>query len=262
MKINRVILATNNNPLYYDFWNPLSKVYKEKFGIEPTLVWLGTEDEYAQTNLTNEYGEVLIVEPNPNYRIAWQSTWSLFWATQHYPEDTCIIMGIDQVPLSTMFFDMVKDVPEDGYAMLIDDAYLPHYWNKDGSASPSSYHVAKGKTYSKVYGFELEFSMEAKKVYESGVKAFWEEGEGLWGIDETYSCDKLRKSGQDVSCFSKFGLLQERRIECERHKETAYDLNRLQQGWYSESHLCRPFSNHVNYITKLFNDIPCFTKQQ
>jgi hypothetical protein len=78
MKINRVILATNNNPLYYDFWNPISKVYKEKFGIEPTLVWLGTEQEYIDSPLDNTYGEVLIVEPNPDYRLAWQSTWSLF----------------------------------------------------------------------------------------------------------------------------------------------------------------------------------------
>ena len=255
MKIDRVILATNNNPLYYDFWNPLSKVYKEKFGIAPTLVWLGTEQEYINSPLDNKYGEVLIVEPHSDYRLAWQSTWSLFWATQFYPEDTCIIMGIDQVPLSTMFFDMVKELPEDAYAMLIADAYLPHHWSKEGSASPSSYHVAKGKTYMDVHSFELDFKEEAKKVYESGVKAFWEEGEGMWGIDETYSCANLRKYNGSIHSFDKFGLLQKRRIECERHKETPYDLDRLNQGWYSESHLCRPFSNHPEYITNLFNSI-------
>jgi hypothetical protein len=103
--------------------------------------------------------------------------------------------------------------------------------------------------------FELDFKEEVKKVYESGVKAFWEEGEGMWGIDETYSCANLRKYQGRIDCFGKFGLLQERRIECERHKETAYDLDRLNQGWYSESHLCRPFNNHIEYITKMFNDI-------
>ena len=248
--------------MYYGFWNPLSKVYKEKFGIEPTLVWLGTEEEYEASGCNNEYGEVMIVEPSEDYRIAWQSTWALFWATQFYLEDTCIIMGIDQVPLSNMFFDMVHPLGADSYAMLIDDAYRPHYWSNEGSASPSSYHVAKGSTFMEVHKFDLEFKEEVKKVYESGVKAFWEEGEGMWGIDETYSCHNLRNYKGEVQTFGRFELLQERRIECERHKETAYDLGRLQQGWYSESHLCRPFSNHINYITKLFDSIPCYIQQQ
>jgi hypothetical protein len=70
---------------------------------------MGTEQEYIDSPLDNTYGEVLIVEPNSDYRIGWQSTWACFWATQFYPLDTCITMGIDQVPLSNLFFDMVKE---------------------------------------------------------------------------------------------------------------------------------------------------------
>jgi hypothetical protein len=156
---------------------------------------------------------------------------------------------------------MLNPLPEQSYAMLIDDAYLPHYWNKDKSASPSSYHVAKGETFNKIYQFEHSFKQEANKVYNSGIKAFWEEGEGMWGIDETYSSQKLREYTGRIDCFSKFSLLQERRIECERHKETPYDINLLKQGWYSESHLCRPYSNHINYINNLFDQIPCYIQQ-
>ena len=43
MKIDRVLLASNNNKLYYEFWNHASKVYHEKFGLKPTLIWVGTE---------------------------------------------------------------------------------------------------------------------------------------------------------------------------------------------------------------------------
>ena len=45
MKIDRVLLASNDNINYYPFWNPLSKVYKENFNITPTLIWLGNEDD-------------------------------------------------------------------------------------------------------------------------------------------------------------------------------------------------------------------------
>jgi hypothetical protein len=41
MKIDRVILVSDNNPLYYEFWTDLSFTYKEKFGIKPTLIFFG-----------------------------------------------------------------------------------------------------------------------------------------------------------------------------------------------------------------------------
>jgi hypothetical protein len=258
MKIDRVILSSNNNPTYYHFWNPISKVYSEKFGIKPTLVWAGTEEELRECNISTEYGEVIIQPPKADYHIPWQTTWMLFWATQFYPEDVCLIIGIDQIPLSGMFIkDMIQPYSNEDYLMLIADAYRPHYWNKEGSASPSSYHIAKGKTFDKVHKFLVDWYSEADKVHKSGIDGFWENTEGRWGIDETYSCHNLRNS-KDVNIvgLDNFTLLCERRIECERHKETPYDINKLQQGWYSESHLCRPFTNHTEYITNLFNAIP------
>jgi len=256
MKIDRVILSTNNNPTYYHFWNPLSKVYVEKFGIQPTLVFAGTQDELNELNLSTEYGEIIVQPTHPDYHIPWQTTWMLFWATQFYPSETCLIIGIDQVPLSGMFIkDMIKDINENSYAMLIADAYRPNHWTS--TSSPSSYHIAKGSTFDKVHNFECDWLTEATKVHSSGIKGFWEDTEGRWGIDESYSCHNLRNAKEvNIVSLNNFTLLCERRIECERHKETPYDINKLQQGWYSESHLCRPFTNHVNYITNLFNSIP------
>jgi len=33
-------------------------------------------------------------------------------------------------------------------------------------------------------------------------------------------------------------------------------MNKLKNGWYSHSHLCRPFSEHSEYILNMFNNIP------
>jgi hypothetical protein len=259
MKIDRVILSATNNPMYYDFWNPVSKVYNEKFGIRPTLVWLGTEEELTATDLNFDYGDLLIVKPHPDYGLPFQSTWALYWATQFYQDEVCFICGIDEVPLSGMFLrDIIAPYSNDDYVMTIADAYLPNHWTVDQSASPSGQHCAKGKTYDSIYQFNISFKDEIEKVVNAGVRAFWEDTAGRWGLDETYFSLKLRQfeNKSIIKSLNNFALMCERRIECERHKETEYDLGRLQQGWYSQAHLCRPFSNHVNYITKLYNDIP------
>lgn len=260
MKIDRVILSSNFNPLYCDFWNPIAKVYRDKFGIKPTLVWLGTMDELVNANIDTSLGDVIIQPYHPEYHVGWQSTWALFWATQFYKDETCLIIGIDQLPLSNMFYkEMIEDINGDAYCMLIADAYLPHHWTKEKSASPSSYHIAKGSTFFKVHNFEVDFFKETEKLYKSGVHGFWDEGESRWGIDESWSSINLRNSKDvEIVSLNNFGLLCQRRIECERHIEADYDISKIKEGFYSEAHLCRPYMNHKAYIDRLCDVIPDF----
>lgn len=256
MKVNRVILSSNNNELYYPFWNVLSPVYKEKFGIQPTLVWVGTYPELEECKIDTSLGDVVVVNPDPDYHIPWQTTWALFWATQLFLEDTCLIIGIDQIPLSQLFLKMVEGFSEDSYNMLIADAYSPNHWSKTGGASPSSYHIAKGSTFCDVYQFDKDFKSEIEKVGKSGISGLWENTEGRWGIDESYSCYKLREWTGKINSLDQFRFLEQRRIECCRNQEPVYDINKLKSGWYSESHLCRPYTNHKEYIDTLINNIP------
>lgn len=265
MKINRVILACNNNSLYYDFWNPLSKVYKEKFGIIPTLIFLGTVDELKKCNISDEYGEVVLLAPNPKYPTASQCTLALFWYTQFYEDEVCFINGIDQVPLSGLFIkDLIKDISEEAYVMMIADACNPD-WTDEKGVSPSSYHIAKGKKFKEIFSFQDNFINDVDKIYNSGIleeylnhnPSGYQSEFYKWGIDETYFSYKLRNYKGDIKIESlqKFKLLSERRIECYRSFETPYDFLKLKNGWYSEAHLCRPFANHTNYILTMFNNI-------
>lgn len=259
MKITRVILASDSNEIYSQFWNPISKIYKENFDIHPTLVFFGTYNQSRELGLSEAHGDIHYQKPVLDHHIGWQTTWSLFWWMKKFPEDTFIIMGIDQVPLSKHLIEVVPaQYDEDSYLMLADNGYDPQHWSKPSGVSPSSYHIVKGSVAQKIYGFEDTFDAEIHKVASSGIPAYYGE-EKRWGLDESYSSHKLRQyrdSGGKIHSASMFKDICQNRIECCRTKETPYDEGRLKNGWYWDAHLCRPVSDHKQYIEKLLSLIP------
>lgn len=259
MKIDRVILSSNNNPTYYEFWNPLSKLYLENFGIKPTLIYIGDDSDIQKLNLSTKYGEIIVQNVVPSKDVSWTTTWALFYFTKKFQNDIILINGIDQIPLGTKFLiDNIKDVEDDKYVMMIDDAYKltkrVKDWSEEGN-SPSAYHIAKGKIFDEIYEFEDTFEEEIKKIESLGLKGMW----GTWGLDEVYSSLILssKKNEKNIVCFSDFkSLLYGGRIECNRIYETPYDIHKLKNNEYIECHSCRPYSKHEEYLNKLFNSIP------
>ena len=55
MKINYVLLSSDENPLYLDFWPIVSKFWLEKFKITPILGLISDKDTSL---IKNEYGFV------------------------------------------------------------------------------------------------------------------------------------------------------------------------------------------------------------
>jgi hypothetical protein len=261
MKVDRVILSSNNNPLYYMFWNNLSKTYKEKFNISPTLIFFGSEDDLKSANLSEDFGNI-ILEKEVNGISPWQYTWSLFYFTKFYKDEVCAIMGIDQIPLGTFFLkDSIENIPDENYVMLIDDQYTvekkyPKKWD-EGGFSPSAYHIAKGQTFCDIFNFEESFEKEIIKLNSLNIKTMWGD---KWGLDEAYSSSKLNefKYTGRVSDLSLSQDFLNKRIDCYRHYEVNYDLNLLNSNYFIECHACRPYEDHKNYLDNLFNNIPKF----
>jgi hypothetical protein len=46
LKIDRVILSTDNNPDYIQFWPIVSRVWQEYIGIKPTLALIADKSVY------------------------------------------------------------------------------------------------------------------------------------------------------------------------------------------------------------------------
>lgn len=254
MKIKNVILSTNFNKTYFGFWNSLSKLYKTKFDINPVLIFLGSEDELSEANLNSDYGQIIRHDNVNSKNPSWATTWALFYFTKLFPDDVCLIMGIDQIPMGTKFIkDYISTIDDDSYVTIIDDAYDSNEFSNlgrwtSGGISPSSYNIAKGYIFDKILGFEETFQSEITKIENLyGTK---------WGVDELYLSKKLfENKNQKIVPLSKFKDLKTDRLECNRTSEPNYDINKLKNNGYIECHACRPFDEHQNYLENLFFNI-------
>jgi len=278
MKIDRVIFCLNYNQIYCSFWNLYSRVWKEKYDITPTLVFNGTSQELKSLNLSESYGEIVllpVVESVSVYkRLDWSVTWSLFWAAASFEEDISMLCGIDQLMLTDFFLDHVSAVPEDKYVLGFADAYkgytpqtLGYMYSPDkesplikrspASYFPSSHHVAKGSLYKKVYKMEDTWEKEVTKVFSYRHKYHHTNQGTFWGLDECYSSDLIFSyEKEDIFHLSDFfySFWHPSRID-RGGQNIDYDLNKLRNGEYSEYHSHRPYEQYSNYIDKLIGDL-------
>ena len=109
MKIDKVIMSCNDNPFYSEYWPVVSKVWKEKIGIEPVLVYFGDSSEMSQ-----EYGTVVGMDKLETVPIYTQAQWGRFWYTQFEPETMWLISDIDMLPMNRDYFSTaVEGIPRE-----------------------------------------------------------------------------------------------------------------------------------------------------
>lgn len=200
MKIDRVIFCLDNNPSYCYFWNNYAYIWKKYYGIQPTLFFLGEENE-LKNSIDVTVGDVFrldyiqeISDPAPN----WLVTWSLFWGASQFGEETCFLSGVDQIPISDYYLKKSTPINQDDYVIFFADAYENYnqdtlgYWNTVTNVMyPSSHHISKGKNFKDIYRIEKKWKDEAFKVFESRSKFHlnnhYYPNSKLWGLDECYS---------------------------------------------------------------------------
>lgn len=272
MQIKHVILATDTNPTYYQFWNPISKIWKTKFNISPVLVFIGTDKDKENCELSEEYGTIFVQPPVPGIPTAWSATWSLYYYTQFFLNDVCLIMGIDQIPLSTAFIkDKIKNIDEDSYVMYIADAYdgPGDVWKRTPTSReigrfPTAYHAAKGKLFKKIYNFENTFEDEIRKLNSMNNLPYSTSPDlpVKWGIDESYASHKLREFYQNtpnnkIISLNLINELSLKRIDRANLSGVFSEKTKkkLQEGYYVEAHMPRPLNQNLHLLQFLIDNI-------
>ena len=97
MKIDTVILSSNDNPNYIQFWPIVSEAWS-LMGVEPILIYTGEQKLNLKGNVINFFSKNIDSSfVAQNIRILYPSLLN---------GNTCLVSDIDNLPLSKKYFVM------------------------------------------------------------------------------------------------------------------------------------------------------------
>jgi hypothetical protein len=238
MKINKAIMSSNDDPMYLDFWEPVSKVWKEKFNIEPVLVFIGDDE----TPIDETYGTVIRFKPIDSIPVYLQTLWVRYWIPSQFPNDISIISDIDMFPLSKFYFiEQLESIDDNQYVHI--NPVVASY-----GTLPSCYHIAKGSVYKNV--LELHDTWEESITFLNNLQLGKDPGGNLtgrnkWFADEEHSSMLVLQKNPIL-----INRLADRRIDRSNWK---YDPSKVISGEYYDSHSIRPYKENKEEIDKLIS---------
>ena len=239
MRPTKAILAVDNNPIYYPFWNTVSKYWSEIIDIEPVLIYVGKESP-SVLNLSEKYGQVHHLNTKDlQFKTSTMSQVVRHFGATLYPDDVCILSDIDMLPLNKDYFVNQKEVLE-----FNDDGIC--FYSSDAPAEkrfPMCYISAKGSVFSEIIKSNYDdFKNEVGKWINYGFG---------WNTDEMVFYDKWSKSK-----FTNNSLMLNRgwknNIASNRIDRVVLglvDWNRI--GEYYDFHMLRPFKNNELILNKI-----------
>lgn len=236
IEINRVILATNNNPTYIEFWPVVAPLW-QKMGFCPTLALIGDETCSVDTSL----GDVIRFPPIPGVSEAMQAQCVRLLLPILFPDDGCIISDIDMLPISKSYFvEGAKYCPDDGFVV-----YRNGDYSSDNPKYPMCYFAAKGAVFTSVFGIS---------TYEeiSPLIQVWSTLGLGWHTDELVLYDKVNEWKSNGGKLILLGHRVEKRLDRWMWEEQikSFDIND-----YIDCHCPRPYSEYKESIDKVVNAI-------
>lgn len=283
MKIDKVIFSTSER--FSVFWNLNAQVWKTKFNIEPVCLLFGNK---RNTDMSEEYGEVIEVPILPEFPELIQITWGKFYWPIYEPDTTWLIGDIDMYPLAKDWFTTnIEHVPNDYYAHLDADGITQlngteFTWaNKiitaanqqdrgHGTNLPAHYHCAKGSVMKIALEHSGSFNEELHHIVHSkfynGERAYREcdpiDQHNLWCAEELRSTRAIRRSILEGKVkFTGFSLRNGiGNVDGDRLDKSTYDehgdiseyvykMDRLISGKYKDLHCIRPFRHYLDAKT-------------
>jgi hypothetical protein len=237
MKIDYAIVASDNNPMYLDFWPIVRDIWINLIKIKPILVLISDKDKITDN------GDYIIheVKSVDNISTAFQSQIVRMYITKFYSDSVCITSDIDMLPLSYKYFNtIVDDYSDDDMIILSSDAYTINRY-------PLCYNVAKGSTFNEVLDLDCSFSEYCERLlkYNQG-----------WDTDELYfgECINKFKNKDRIKLLNR-GWSMGMALNRIDRVLWRYDIETLKNGGYIDCHSLRPYTNYKEQVDKLINSI-------
>lgn len=185
MKVERVILATNDNPAYYPYWPAASKAWSDIIGFKPTLILIATQefmDQHPKIFDQKKFGPIIRMDPIEGMSTAKQAQAVRLFAPSYFPDEVCMTSDIDMIPLSRSYFrNNVKKHPK--------DAFVAWRWTHGRDEYTICYLSALGKTFMDI------FNMTSPRQIPQKLKEVDSLNLG-WFSDQIYVTTKAREWNQ------------------------------------------------------------------
>ncbi len=239
LELKRVILATDANPMYLEFWPLTAKAWQQVTGLRPTLVLVADSSVVVDESL----GDVIRFEPIANIPTALQAQAIRLLIPALFPEDGCIISDIDMIPLQKSYFiDSVSEVPDDCFVV-----YRNLGYNDQDNHYPMCYNAAKGKIFAEIFGVSGVNRTEIMANIRT-VIINWAQLKHGWVTDEMCLVCELKKWPNYANKCIKLNHSGGPRVD---RGDWQYDLKLLKSGHYIDSHMLRPYSRYKAEIDEL-----------
>lgn len=238
MKVDRVILASNANPDYLNFWPIVSDAWN-RLGVKPLLIYTGEQ----KINLPGEVMHFYIKDVDPvfvaqNVRIL---------APALFPQENCITADIDDLPLSKKYFiDNVVDIPDHMFVVyrwgFITETMIPICWT-----------LAKGKTWSQI--FDINNDKDIVKKIVDWYPLNYRKGHKNWYTDQLKLkkyVSKFDKRFKNRVIFFNDQTLHFNRIDRDEIKSVIFNLENKKVE-YTDYHMPIPYEQYKDVIKKIYN---------
>ncbi|MDR3646001.1 MAG: hypothetical protein P4L22_00485 [Candidatus Babeliales bacterium] len=236
LKIDRVILSTDANPDYIQFWPIVSKVWQDYIGIKPTLALIADKSVYIDESI----GDVIRFEPIPGVKTSLHAQVIRFLLPAYFEDEVCIISDIDMIPLNkNYFFDSVRNVQDDCFV-----TYRNYFYPDTTTIYPMCYNAAKGKVFKEI--FKISNINDITSIVQN-----WSALNLGWSTDEILLLKYLRNwKDTKTRCVH---LDQEITGRVDRGNNLSCDLNLIKSGGYIDAHCPRPFNMYKKEIYNILN---------
>lgn len=256
MKIQKVIVSTNSNPLYFDFWRSFSYIWKEKMGIDPVLIYIDKDPESAKIDAT--WGQVVripSVDGVPEYL---QTQWSRFFFTKLFSDEICMTSDIDMYPLDGNYFTEDFSAQGNWHLHLNGNGITGKYddWFSGRCNLTVCYHVNYGHRFHSIFNMKDTWEEDILRLHSMNLgrdQSQWAEhlkGLNNWGAEEDYTTSVLREkvSSGLVNFYTK-GLFGHRFDRSNWNQ--CVDAMKTHQ--FVDCHSIRPYNQNRNSIVKVLS---------
>lgn len=237
-KLDRVILASDVNPAYVEFWPLVAKAWKNIVGIKPTLALIAPADFV----IDDTYGDIILIEPIPGIPTSFHAQVIRLLLPAYFENEYCIISDMDMIPLQKDYFvKAVESAPADSFVVFKDGAFDADYFKE----YPMCYNAALGKTFKDI--FKIKSLTDIPRI----VKEMYALCLG-WTTDQQILYKQLHNWEFYKTKCIQLGHDVHPRVD---RMNWSYDKKLVDKNYYIDSHMPKPYTKHKEIIDALFSDV-------